>query len=68
MSTFHTDYKAAHTEACTQARKLGRDMQLQVGKEYTRKGYYVRVAMGVAHRYGNDAQGEFITPTTPLMT
>jgi hypothetical protein len=68
VSSFHTDYKAAHTEACTQARKLNLDMQLAAGKEYTRKGYYVRIALKAQNRFGRDAEGEFITPNTPLMS
>lgn len=67
MSRFFTDYFEAHTHACTEARRGGREMQLARTKELGKTGYVVRMAVGAAHRYGSDAQGEFIKPIDPMM-
>ena len=67
MADFFTDYHAAYDFAVIQAKKYNREYQLYGGKEYARKGFYVRIAMLPQNRYGHDAEGEFIGPDSPII-
>lgn len=64
---FIVDYKVAYNHAVTEARRLGREMQLLKGKEYNSNGFHVNFAVAPQHRFGRDAQGEFIKASDPLV-
>lgn len=67
VSNFFADYKVALNHAIREARKFNQEVQLKAGKEYTQKGFHVRLAVqDPAKRFGYDAQGEFIQPTDPF--
>jgi len=64
---FFTDYRVALNYAIMEARKGNRIMRLSKGQEYTKKGFYVNLAIqDPAKRFGRDLEGEFIKPTDPL--
>lgn len=44
MSEFYTDYKEARRNAENTADRLGLDVALRGGKEYTTKGFHVHLA------------------------
>lgn len=67
MNNFFTDYRVAYNHAVMEARKGNREMRLSKGQEYTRKGFYVNLAVqDPTKRFGRDLDGEFIKPTDPL--
>ena len=66
MSSFHQDWKQAHTAAVKLARELGKEVGLEKFKEYNTPGFRVFSLPKPENRYGHELRCEIVRPTDPV--
>lgn len=66
MSSFHRDWKDAHTTAVTLARQLGKEVGIEKFKEYNTPGFHVFSLPKPENRYGFELRCEVVKPSDPI--